>query len=77
MTELEQQLSKSLSALSTQYAADMTRLAEQNLQLQAQVESLSLQVTGLASRFDEQTKRSEVLTEACKQLARALAEDSK
>lgn len=76
MTELEVQLSRSLSKLSTQYEADMTRLAEQNLHLQTQVQTLAQQVQTLAQqvsslgpRFDVQTQQVETLTNAYNKLA--------
>lgn len=67
MTELEQQLSKAFQQLSTQYALDMKRLADQNLHTQQQLQDL-------AQQLNEQTKRTEVLMQSLERLNSALDE---
>lgn len=67
MTELEQQLSKAFQQLSTQYALDMKRLADQNLHTQQQLQDL-------AQQLNAQTKRTEVLMQSLERLNSALDE---
>ena len=71
MTELEQQLTSALTALSKQYEAEMEQQAERVGELQKQVQRLEEAVKDLKPQLG----RSEALAEDLKRQVESLAED--
>ena len=73
MTELEQQLTNALTALSKQYEAEMEQQAERSGELQKQVQRLEESVKDL----QPQLGRTEALAEGLKQQVELLRRDYK
>ena len=73
MTELEQQLTNALTALSKQYEAEMEQQAERSGELQEQVQRLEESVKDL----QPQLGRTEALAEGLKQQVELLRRDYK